>query len=57
MKLEKPPQEKHLVLYTHVRIIDKYKSKWAENNVTKCKEKNILKQEIQHSADFQNILW
>lgn len=62
MKLEKPPQEKHLVLYINVRIIEEYSSKWLynpKNNIIKLNnqhEKKYLKQKIHHS-DLQNILW
>lgn len=59
MKLEKPPPEKHLVLYTYVRIIEEYNSKWLNEakKLSSQQEKKILKQKLQNSDNFQNILW
>ncbi|XP_026809873.1 uncharacterized protein LOC113551681 [Rhopalosiphum maidis] len=62
MKIEKQPQEKHLVLYAYVRIIDEF-SKWineAKHNIKKHnfqQEKRIIKQKLVSSDNFQNILW
>lgn len=62
MKLENKPQEKHLVLYVHVRIYDEYNCKWmkeAKHNIKKyiCQQKKYRKQKIQCSENFRNILW
>lgn len=62
MKIEKQPQEKHLVLYAHVRITDEF-SKWineAKHNLKKHnfqQQKRITKQKLVCSDYFQNILW
>lgn len=63
MKLEKPPQEKNLVLNINVRIIEEYRNKWLNNPKTDTMKLNnehentILKQKIYHSENLQNILW
>lgn len=62
MKLENQPQVKHLVVNVYVRIIDEFNSKWineAKNNIKRfiSRDKEILKPNIQHSTNFQNILW
>jgi len=63
MKLKNQPQEKHLVFYVHISIIDTFNSKWineVKNNTKKNiiqKEQNNLKQKIQFSDNFRNILW
>jgi len=62
MKIEKQPQEKHLVLYVYVRIFDEF-SKWineAKNNIKKHniqQEKRIIQQKLVCSDNFQNMLW
>jgi len=62
MKIEKQPQEKHLVLYVYVRIIDE-SSKWinkAKDNIKKHnfqQEKRIMQQKLVCSDNFQNMLW
>lgn len=61
MKLENQPKEKHLVLYVFVRIIDQFNNKWineTKKNHSNCQqEKTILKQKIQNSNNFKNIIW
>lgn len=62
MKLENKPQVKHLVLYVYVRIIDEFNSKRineAKHSISKFYSQNTetLKPKIQHSTNFQNILW
>jgi len=62
MKIEKQPQEKHLVLYVHVRINDEF-SKWineAKYNIKRHnfqQEKKIIKQKLVCSDNFKNMLW
>lgn len=62
MKIEKQPQEKHLVLYVYVRIIDE-SSKWineAKDNIKKHnvqQSKRIMQQKLACSYNFQNMLW
>lgn len=59
MKLENPPQEKHLVLNVFIRIVDQLKGKWI--NEAKNNMKKLISlpgnQKLQRSDDFQNILW
>ncbi|XP_025195925.1 LOW QUALITY PROTEIN: uncharacterized protein LOC112595057 [Melanaphis sacchari] len=62
MKIEKQPQEKYLVLYAYVRIIDEF-SKWineAKHNIKKHnfqQDKRIIKQKLVCTDNFRNILW
>lgn len=63
MNVENKPQEKHLVLYAYVRIIEELKSKCIHEVENNTKEYNFqqtktsLPQKIQLSENFQNILW
>lgn len=59
MKLENEPQEKHLVLYVYVNIIDEFiNSKWINKTIYSVKKQRTLqKQKLCYSNDFQNILW
>lgn len=57
MKLECRPQEKHLVLYAHVRIIDGFKNKWINEAKNNINHRNGFQEQVQFSNNFQNILW
>lgn len=63
MKIENQPQEKNLVLYVHVRIIDEFVTKYTKETQYDNKklnfqqEEKILKHNIHFSDGFQNILW
>lgn len=58
MKIENEPQEKHLVLYVYVVIIDEFNSKWMNKEKhNHQQEKQISKLKIQYTLNFQNVLW
>lgn len=64
MKLENQPNEKNLVLYVFVKITDQFNDDWInktkinKKNHNKCQQKKtLLKQKIQNSNNFQNIIW
>lgn len=57
MKLECRPQEKHLVLYAHVRIIEGFKNKWINEAKNNINHRNGFQEQVQFSNNFQNILW